>query len=85
MFMRWKEYWLGLFKQEGIYDCVTQSRLGFTVSHNKGWFLSPCSSWDIWGLWNKQTEHSLCRTLLIVMTEGKENMAKHELTFKTSA
>ena len=40
LFMRWKECWLGLFKQEDIYGCVTQSRLDLTVSHNEDWFLS---------------------------------------------
>lgn len=75
--MRWKECCLGLFKQEDIYGCVTQSRLDLTVSHNQGWFLSVLL-WDIWGFWNKLTEHSLCRTLLVVVTEGKANMAKHE-------
>ena len=40
LFMRWKECCLGLFKQEDIYGCVTQSRPDLTVSHNQGWFLS---------------------------------------------
>lgn len=58
--------------------------LDFMVSLNRGLLLCACSSWDIWGLWSRLTEHPLCRTLLVVVTEERE-MAKKELTFKASA
>lgn len=58
--------------------------LGFTVANNsKGWFFSTCSSWDIWGFWNRLIQHPLCRTLPLVIAEGKESIAK--LAFKASA
>lgn len=60
--------------------------LDFTVANNnKGWFPSPCSSWDIWGFRNRLTGHPLCRTLLLVIAEGEESTAKHKLAFKASA
>lgn len=83
--MRWKEYWLGLFKEEEIYGCIIQCRLDFAVANDRGRFLSTWSLWDIWGFWNKLTEHLLYRILLVVVAEGKESMAKHELAFKASA
>lgn len=59
--------------------------MDFTVANNKGWFPSPCSSWDIWGFRNRLTGHPLCRTLLLVIAEGEESTAKHKLAFKASA
>lgn len=85
MLRRWKERRLGTFTEEEAYGCTTQYSHGFDVANtNKDWVLSLCSSWNTGGFWRRLTEHPLCRTLLVVVTEGKESMIKHELTFKAS-